>query len=187
MARYPGMDGIKTGFTGPAGFNLAASVRRDGRRLIAIVLGGRSALTRDARMPALLDAGFRAAPPKRGSSVITADAGAAMDIAAKFSLISPAEAAPEPKSASETPSKSWSIQVGAFRHRRDAKSLAQTLTPQYSAIASDDLRLVTARRIHGRPLMLVRFVGLSYGTAVQACRSLHRHNQDCLVIAAGSR
>jgi len=62
MARYPGMDGIKTGFTGPAGFNLAASVRRDGRRLIAIVLGGWSALTRDARMPALLDAGFRAAP-----------------------------------------------------------------------------------------------------------------------------
>ena len=40
---YPGMDGLKTGYTRASGFNLAASAVRDGRRLVAVVIGGRTA------------------------------------------------------------------------------------------------------------------------------------------------
>lgn len=58
MQSYPGMDGLKTGYTRLSGFNLAASAKRDGRRLVAVVLGGDSARERDAKMAALLDQGF---------------------------------------------------------------------------------------------------------------------------------
>ena len=51
--RCPGVDGIKTGFTNASGFNLLTSVHRDGRYLIGVVLGGRSAGERDAHMRAL--------------------------------------------------------------------------------------------------------------------------------------
>lgn len=53
-----GYDGIKTGFTNASGYNLAASAVRDGRRLITIVLGGRSSATRNAHVAELMDTGF---------------------------------------------------------------------------------------------------------------------------------
>lgn len=58
MNTYDGMDGIKTGFINQSGFNLAASAKRDGHRLIAVVLGGSSAKARNDRMARLLDDGF---------------------------------------------------------------------------------------------------------------------------------
>lgn len=63
MARYQGMDGLKTGYTRASGFNLAASAVKNGRRLVAVVLGGQTAVWRDNRMEGLLDAAFRKAGP----------------------------------------------------------------------------------------------------------------------------
>lgn len=58
LGKMPGVDGIKTGYTAAAGFTLAASATRDGKRLIAVVLGGPSTFARDENVAALLDAGF---------------------------------------------------------------------------------------------------------------------------------
>ena len=58
LRTMPGVDGIKTGFTNAAGFTLAASAVRDGRRLIAVVLGGPSRVARDSNVEGLLSAGF---------------------------------------------------------------------------------------------------------------------------------
>jgi D-alanyl-D-alanine carboxypeptidase len=55
---YPGADGIKTGFTVASGYNLATSAVQNGRRLIGVVLGGRSVRGRDKSMGQLLDLGF---------------------------------------------------------------------------------------------------------------------------------
>ena len=59
---YKGADGIKTGYTEPAGFNLTASAERGGVRIIATVFGGKSTADRNAKMADLLDLGFRKAP-----------------------------------------------------------------------------------------------------------------------------
>lgn len=58
LGKLLGCDGIKTGYTVAAGYTLAASAIRDGRRLIAVVLGGPSTMARDDNVSALLDAGF---------------------------------------------------------------------------------------------------------------------------------
>ena len=58
MDRYPGMDGLKTGYTNAAGFNLASTAVRNGRRLFAVVMGGRTAVARDELMARLLDDSF---------------------------------------------------------------------------------------------------------------------------------
>ncbi len=59
---YKGADGIKTGYTNPAGFNLTASAERGGKRLVATVMGGKSTAHRNAKMAELLDLGFKEAP-----------------------------------------------------------------------------------------------------------------------------
>lgn len=58
LGKLPGMDGIKTGYTVDAGFTLAASAMRNGRRLIAVVLGEPSLAARDRDVTALLNTGF---------------------------------------------------------------------------------------------------------------------------------
>lgn len=59
LTSFPGGDGIKTGFTCASGYNLAASATRDGRRMVAIVLGEPTSAKRNSRAAALLEAGFR--------------------------------------------------------------------------------------------------------------------------------
>lgn len=60
IGRYPGVDGMKTGFTCSAGFNVVASATHGSRRLIAVVLGAPSTRDRTAKAAALLDKGFNA-------------------------------------------------------------------------------------------------------------------------------
>jgi D-alanyl-D-alanine carboxypeptidase len=58
LGNFVGLDGIKTGYTVEAGYNLAASARRGGRRLIAVVLGERTVQARDLRVAQMLADGF---------------------------------------------------------------------------------------------------------------------------------
>jgi D-alanyl-D-alanine carboxypeptidase len=58
LGRYPGADGMKTGFTCPAGFNVVASANHGGRRLIVVVLGAPTAKSRNQEAADLFDRGF---------------------------------------------------------------------------------------------------------------------------------
>jgi D-alanyl-D-alanine carboxypeptidase len=58
LDRYPGADGMKTGFICASGYNLVASATRNGRRLIAVVLGAYSGATRAQEAAQLLERGF---------------------------------------------------------------------------------------------------------------------------------
>jgi D-alanyl-D-alanine carboxypeptidase len=55
LGRVAGVDGIKTGYTHASGFNLITSVRRAGRHIIAVVLGGNTGAERDAQMRGLIE------------------------------------------------------------------------------------------------------------------------------------
>ena len=70
LGRVEGVDGIKTGFIRASGFNLVTSVRRDNRRVVAVVLGGASASARDARMRQLISEHFASASTKRTAPLI---------------------------------------------------------------------------------------------------------------------
>lgn len=58
VGRYPGVEGMKTGFVCASGFNLVAVASRNGQRLIAVVMGEPSAADRTIKAATLLDKGF---------------------------------------------------------------------------------------------------------------------------------
>lgn len=58
IGRYPGADGMKTGFICASGFNLVATATRNNKRLIAVVLGAQSSAQRAAKAAQLLERGF---------------------------------------------------------------------------------------------------------------------------------
>lgn len=74
MYRYQGMDGIKTGYTNASGFNLVSAINHNGRRVVGVVLGGKTARSRDAQMAALLDKAMPQASRSRNSEQLVASA-----------------------------------------------------------------------------------------------------------------
>jgi D-alanyl-D-alanine carboxypeptidase len=62
LGRYPGTDGMKTGFICASGFNLVATAMRDNKQLIAVVLGAPSGASRAVKAAEMLEGGFKANP-----------------------------------------------------------------------------------------------------------------------------
>jgi D-alanyl-D-alanine carboxypeptidase len=78
LGRVDGMDGIKTGYTHDSGFNLVTSVHRNGRHIVAVVLGGSSGGARDARMRELIESNMAQAATRRTAPMIAEGAPAAL-------------------------------------------------------------------------------------------------------------
>ena len=58
LGRYPGADGMKTGFVCPSGFNVVASATRNGRHIVVVVMGSPNARSRTIKAAKLFDLGF---------------------------------------------------------------------------------------------------------------------------------
>jgi D-alanyl-D-alanine carboxypeptidase len=70
LGQVAGIDGIKTGYTKASGYNLVSSVRRNGKRIVAVVLGGTSKAARDARMRKLIESHIAYASSERTTPMI---------------------------------------------------------------------------------------------------------------------
>ncbi len=195
LGRYPGMDGLKTGYIRASGFNLAASAKRNGRRLIAVVAGGRTATARNRRMVRLLDLGFERLQRTVRVAEVTPPRprprpAAAASVVRLTGIESDEAAYPLPRMrrvASRSPSLrrrsggSYGIQVGAYLRRQQAQRIAyraQKLVPDLLITADVE---VSRRRGKRRTFYRARIVGLSSGDARQACRVLARRQMDCMV------
>ena len=75
MGRYPGIDGMKTGFTCAAGFNVVASASRNGRHLITVIMGAPSARDRTAKAANLFDKAFFGSTTSSGNVTSLASQG----------------------------------------------------------------------------------------------------------------
>ena len=204
LRKYPGVDGIKTGYIRASGFNLAASATRGGRRLIAVVMGGKSPRSRDRQVTRLLDRGFTdlasrtlwasgtlgksPAPPTQKTSSTMAIAGIDPTAAAGSERIGPTpKAGPVETGSAADPSGSriWGVQVGAyFRYHPALRAawVAARRVPDILAGAHENVSILNGRR--GR-LYRARLVGLSNGDARRACRRLETVEIDCMVVKVG--
>jgi D-alanyl-D-alanine carboxypeptidase len=89
-----GVDGIKTGYTRASGFNLVTSVDRDGRKIIAVVMGGRTSKSRNAKMKKLIARYLRKAKRgKRTAPLVVARASAIPPIPKNRPQIGPIDTA----------------------------------------------------------------------------------------------
>ena len=195
LGSYPGVDGIKTGYTRASGFNIAVSTERDGRRLIAVVLGGNSARSRDEQTRTLLDGviGITAPPtvvaaaapvPVRTAAVQAKSArtvktddrpGHAVALAAARTYTPPAAAG-----------GGWSVQVGAFRRQVSAEKEASRVFDAIPALRGARVAIETVSE-KGKALFRARLVGFTEDTARDACSTLKRKQFVCVPIRPDGR
>jgi D-alanyl-D-alanine carboxypeptidase len=210
LRTYPGTDGIKTGYIRASGFNLAASVTRDGRRLIGVVFGGRTAKSRDRHMAKLLERGFKkvsaiaAKPPvdpKKRPVIVASQTKPATTTRIKPTKTQRTKptAAPRPQPApsrnpswrqtypslaTHTVAEEWAIQVGAYRDIEPARSVLRKAIARIPKL-TENTRVSISPFTAGDTLMYrARLIGLSSASAKKACKQLERRKIPCVAIAS---
>ena len=101
VGSYPGLDGLKTGWVTAAGYNIIATARRNGHKLIAVILGAPNTGVRAAEARRLLNAGFSAVSKNRTTAI--AELGVSKKQAAQ--LKSSSSYTSPPKKKSKAPAK----------------------------------------------------------------------------------
>ena len=209
MSRYEGMDGIKTGYTVASGFNLASSAVRDGRRLVAVVLGGKSAVSRDNRMAALLDKAFgkaggdpdapvvaragKAAPPVASAARVEDDAPPAKKPAKTTTAAKgkpPEKQAAQLAAVTSTPAAAksrggnvWGVQVGAFSTREAGNRALVQANKQAPFLLRNAKKTLVEAKTGDTKVFRARMTGLDEKSARQICSELTRHGHRCVPVA----
>ncbi len=105
LGKVEGVDGIKTGYINASGFNLVTSVHRGNRYLVAVVMGGSSGGSRDARMRELINDKIALASIKRTAPMV-AEASGTPDVRPEPMVVTKAEAKPAPMAVAKAEPKS---------------------------------------------------------------------------------
>ena len=195
LGSYSGTDGIKTGYTNASGFNLVASVERNGQRIIGVVFGGKKARSRDKHMVTLLNKYFKtslskplvriAKPselPKTRPKIVVAEKN-----------IKNFKIPPEiinniiPNDIEED----WFIQIGAFKNRlnahkaaRNARNIVPEQLCNLPASLSKIIKSSTNNNL--QYLWRVRFVELAENQARSVCAELWTSGLSCIPLPSNN-
>ncbi|MEK7301672.1 MAG: D-alanyl-D-alanine carboxypeptidase family protein [Pseudomonadota bacterium] len=191
----PGVDGLKTGFIQASGFNVATSAKRGNRRVVAVVMGGQTAASRDQHMAQLLDRSFN---QSASTQLASANTRVVPVVAQKTNITTPVpRSAPllkqtpdpiamqptiQPKSVNEqrvavADNNSCEVQIGSYLAHERAQAQAQAATRWIPGAV-----VITEVEISNRKLYRARLVGLQENQARTACQHLTRQGMECLVV-----
>lgn len=177
LRTYEGMDGIKTGYIRASGFNLVASAKRDGVRLIGVVFGGKTGQSRDAHMASILNRSWARA---RSNSTMAALPRPKPGVSGK----SPTQSVPTPKLALASPSTDvrWGVQIGAFRGFSRARSAAGFTAKRLTGLPVTAAVEVTPLHGERETLYRARIIGMDQSVASNICRELRRSGSPCVMV-----
>ncbi len=182
LRAYPGVDGIKTGYIRASGFNLVASTKRYGRRLIGVVFGGKSAKSRDRHMRKLFERAY-ALFPKRKKHFASNTAKDFHKTAKPRSRIAKATY-PQKFKSNQNRIRRWAIQVGAFSQSSSARLAAYGAAGrlQGRGVAEHGRVAVVMHKQARNRLYRAQIVGMSQRDAMKSCTYLRAQQQACVAI-----
>ena len=195
LGSYSGTDGIKTGYTNASGFNLVASVERNGQRIIGVVFGGKKARSRDKHMVTLLNKYFKtslskplvriAKPselPKTRPKIVVAEKN-----------IKNFKIPPEiiNNIIQNNVEEDWFIQIGAFKNRLNAHKAARNarnIVPEQLGNLPASLSKITKSSTNNnlQYLWRVRFVELAENQARSVCAELWTSGLSCIPLPSNN-
>ncbi len=213
MYRYQGMDGIKTGYTNASGFNLVSAINHNGRRVVGVVLGGKTARSRDAQMAALLDKAVPQASRSRNTEQLVASANVsrtfdvppaavplpmfaerrqdpvAMQIATANTQMADmiqVSAIPKPAPAAAIGQRSrWEVQIAATDSEAAARSLLANARSNIAGSYAGIAPYTEAVQSGSATLYRARFTGFEdQSSAVSACKELKAQSYACVVMTS---
>lgn len=212
LKTFYGADGMKTGYTAAAGFNIITSAKRNGKRVIAVTMGHRYVTERDRKAALMMDKGLVALDKSKwvdvaalsreinghGATQVATAQGRKGSFVPLYSKPTTAGAAPKAQSpvvlaaieketqahnATITSGGGYAVQVGAFSDYKRAKNYATDVKNDVAKhYAAYQVEVEEANNAGGK-MYRSKLVGMEKSTADKICQNLKNQKKSCLVVA----
>lgn len=167
LESFEGADGLKTGYTNAAGYNIVTSAHRDGNRVIAVTMGHNTIKGRDRQIAQMMNRGLK-------------------KLALADNIVSPniyAQNTNEVKKIAVE--NTWGVQVGAFSNYAKAHKYALSIRQQVNTPSVRNSIIDIEPTNKGSAVVYrSKLIGLKKNEADNTCNRLKKTNKSCIVIAA---
>ena len=176
LKTFEGADGMKTGFTNAAGYNIITSAERNGHRVIAVTMGHNSIKGRDTQVAGMMNKGLR--------KLALADNIETPNLYAKVETRSSSDDIAANDNSSQ-PEEVWGVQVGAFSNYAKARNYALSIRRQINNPAVRNARIDIEPTQKGAAIVYrSKLIGLAKNEADKTCNRLKKSNKSCIVVAS---
>ncbi|MBE6459320.1 MAG: D-alanyl-D-alanine carboxypeptidase [Alphaproteobacteria bacterium] len=172
LKSFEGADGMKTGFTSAAGFNIITSAERNGKRVIAVTMGHNTAKLRDKKVASLMEQGLNKL--------------AQIDSHKDYQITNNSTTAKTTISATSN-TNNWAIQVGAFSNYAKARNYALHIQKEITQRYKDKDIHIQPYQNGSAVIYRSQLTGFAKNEANKACSSLKKSNKSCIVIDANTQ
>ena len=212
LKTYPDADGLKTGFTCGSGYNLIASAKRNGHRLVGVLLGAHSSGERFEQMGNLLDVGFEkkaagisnthvsqlhdddlSPPPFQLASNRCAGSAVQMGADSDAGDVEPIRIHPnashpriEQAIYTTTVSPLFTVSFGRTEQKSLTDKQLSIALAKLNKSASSGRPLVVKQTQHGKSNWLIHWTGVNQEQAIKICSQLKAQFPDCSYAASPS-
>ena len=192
LKTFEGADGMKTGFTNAAGFNIITSAQRDGHRVIAVTMGHNTAKERDRHVAKMMDKGLKrlALNDRIKDSNMYASL-ESQKVISENKETQTASVSQKTKTDWEVPSTKaeekdekaqWGIQVGAFSNYSKARNYALKIKKEAQKLAANPIDIEPIA--NGSAIIYrSKIIGMEKSVADKTCQNLKRKNKSCIVVS----
>ena len=181
LKSFEGADGMKTGFTNAAGYNIVTSAERNGKRVIAVTMGHNTAKARDQKVSSLMKQALKKLENEK-PALYASNTGVS-------NISVPADAS-ENKTVIEEIAQTedinnWGIQIGAFSNYAKARNYALNIRKQIKVNSGKKEIDIEPYQKGAAIIYRSKIVGFEKKEAAKACDSLKKTNKSCIVVATG--
>ena len=181
LKNFKGADGMKTGFTNAAGYNIVTSAERNGHRVIAVTMGHRIMKQRDKKVASMMENGLQklALNSRAEEDIIVANAQDSIKEEAHEEM---ANNSLSTETSNEN--AAWGIQVGAFSNYAKARNYALDIKNELIKKADDKTIDVEPYQSGSAVIYRSKIIGFDKKEAKNICNRLQKSHKSCIVVAA---
>lgn len=180
LKSFAGADGMKTGYTSAAGYNIMTSAQRDGRRVIAVTMGHPNVKARDAKVASLMSTGLEklALSDPQKSEKTEKTVKIASSKKTKETIVK------QIASVEISEQSQWAIQVGAFSNYAKARNYANNIKKEINHRYQDKEVYIQPLQKGAAVIYRSQIKGFEKKEADNACNRLKKSNKSCIVVAS---
>lgn len=180
LKTFEGADGMKTGFTNAAGYNIVTSAERNGHRVIAVTMGHRMLKQRDQKVAAMMEKGLQklALNSYAENDIQVANAQSGINQETHEEMATNSLAA-----SNSNEMAAWGIQVGAFSNYAKARNYALDIKNELIKKADDKTIDIEPYQTGSAIVYRSKIIGFDKKEAKNICNRLQKSHKSCIVVA----
>jgi len=173
LKKFKGADGMKTGYTRAAGFNIVTSAKRQGNRVIAVTMGHKTLNARDNQVISMMSRGL--------TKLAQNDRDRTARMYAKLKPIVPIPAVkPKHLAQNQETAQTWGIQLGAFSNYTKARNYALKIKNSTQPYLKGKDISIEPIATGAAVVYRTKIVGLARNDADTACKKIKSKNKTCI-------